>query len=110
MSTLASPSPPALRERFARHAARWKEQSRYLSNPAQIAMLPDYQRIIGLGPAALPLILDELQREPGQWFWALQAIADVNPVPPEAAGTVRLMAAAWLDWGRQNGLLADESA
>ena len=113
MSTPAVPdqSAPAvseadLRERFRRLAAQWKEQSRYLSNTAQMAMLPSYQRIIGMGWPAVPLILEELRREPGQWFWALESITDENPVPPEAAGQVRLMAQAWLDWGRRRGLIA----
>lgn len=95
-----------VRERFRRYAADWKKESRYLSNTAQMAMLPSYQRIIGLGLPAIPLILEELQREADQWFWALEAICDEYPVPPDAKGKVQLMAQAWLDWGKQNGYLA----
>jgi hypothetical protein len=94
-----------LRERFQRLAAEWKERSRYLSNTAQMALLEPYQRIIGMGPLVLPLILEELRREPDQWFWALEAITEQNPVPPEAMGKVRLMAQAWVHWGEQQGLL-----
>lgn len=94
------------RERFRRLADEWKEQSRFLSNVAQIAMLKPYQRIIGMGWDAVPLILEELQREPRQWFWALEAITEADPVPPEAAGKVRLMAKAWIDWGKQEGFLS----
>jgi hypothetical protein len=93
-----------MRERFQRLAAEWKEQSRYLSNTAQMAMLKPYQRIIGMGPPAVPLILEELQRHPDQWFWALEAITEVNPVPPEAAGRVREMAQSWIEWGRRHNL------
>jgi hypothetical protein len=50
---------------------------------------------------AVPLILDGLRREPDHWFWALEAITDENPVPAEAAGKVREMAKAWIDWGQQ---------
>jgi hypothetical protein len=102
------PSPASrsdLRERFQRLAAEWKEQSRYLSNTAQIAMLKPYQRIVGMGLPAIPLILEELQRDPDQWFWALESITEENPVPPEAAGQVRMMAQAWIDWGKQQGFL-----
>lgn len=94
-----------LRERFQRLTAEWKDQSRFLSNTAQMAMLRPYQRIIGMGWDAVPLILEELQREPDQWFWALEAITEQNPVPRESAGTVRLMAQAWIDWGKQHGFL-----
>ena len=92
-------------EGFQRLAAVWKQQSRYLSNTAQMAMLKPYQQIIGMGELAVPLILEELQREPDQWFWALEAITEQNPVPPEAAGKVRLMAQAWIDWGKKQGFL-----
>jgi hypothetical protein len=92
-------------QRFRRLAAEWKEQSRFLSNTAQMAMLKPYQRIIGMGAPVVPLILEELEREPDHWFWALEAITDENPVPQEAAGTVGLMAQAWLEWGRARGLL-----
>jgi hypothetical protein len=86
--------------------AEWKEQSRYLSNTAQMAMLRPYQQIIGMGAAAVPLILEELQREPGQWFWALESITEENPVAPEQAGRVRAMADAWIQWGIDRGLLS----
>ena len=92
-------------KRFHRLAREWREQSRHLSNHAQIAMLRPYQRIIGMGMPAVPLILEELRSEPDPWFWALEAITDDNPVPPEAAGIVPLMAQAWVDWGRQQGYL-----
>jgi hypothetical protein len=97
--------PAAPRERFQRLATEWKQRSRLLSNTAQMAMLPPYQKIIGMGPDAVPLILEELRREPDQWFWALEAITEENPVPPEAAAKVRQMADAWIEWGRQQGLV-----
>lgn len=92
-------------DRFPRLTAEWKQESRYLSNTAQMALLRPYQRIIGLGRAALPLILQELQREPDHWFWALEAITDENPVPAEASGDVARMTQAWIEWGKQRGYL-----
>ena len=105
MATLTEPSAD-VRNRFHRLAADWKQRSRYLSNSAQMAMLAPYQRIIGMGMDAVPLILEELKREPDQWFWALEAITDEDPVAPEAKGKVALMAQAWIEWGKQRGLLA----
>jgi hypothetical protein len=95
-------------ERFRRLAAEWKEASRDLSNTAQMAMLRPYQGIIGMGPPVVPLILEELRREPDHWFWALEAITEQNPVPREAAGKVHLMAQAWIRWGQQQGILRNE--
>lgn len=97
---------PDLKEQFERLCAEWRERSRYLSNTAQMAMLRPYQRIIGMGRPAVPLILAELRREPDQWFWALEAITGENPVPPDAAGQVQRTAEAWIDWGLDRGYLA----
>ena len=96
---------PQIRERFLRLATEWKQQSRYLSNTAQMAILKPYQRIIGMGWSAVPLILEELRREPDQWFWALESITEENPVPPDAAGFVRRTAEAWINWGSERGLI-----
>jgi hypothetical protein len=106
MPTFVSPAPADLRERFRRHSTEWKQKTRYLSNTAQMALLQPYQRIIGMGMPVVPLILEELRREPDQWFWALEAITEENPVPPEAGGNVRQMAQAWIEWGQRNGLVA----
>ena len=94
-------------DRFRRLADEWKEKSKHLSNTAQMVMLRPYQRIIGMGREALPYIFEELRREPDQWFWALEAITEENPVPAEAAGKVRLMAQAWIEWGKQQGLVPE---
>lgn len=101
-STRASAELPS---RFQQLAAQWKEQSHYLSNTAQMALLKPYQRIIGMGSPVAPLILQELQSGPDQWFWALEAITEENPVPPEAADNVGLMAQAWIEWGKRKGLI-----
>src|SRR5262249_59425632 len=93
-------------EGFRQVAAAWKEQSRYHSNTGGMAMIKPYQQIIGMGERAVPLILEELAREPDHWFWALEMITQENPVPPEAAGRVRQMADAWIAWGKQQGYVA----
>jgi hypothetical protein len=103
--TASMPVPSDVRERFEQLAAQWKEESLYLSSAAKMAMLKPYQRIIGMGPAVVPLILEELQREPDHWFWALEAITQQDPVPPEARGKVGEMANAWIAWGKQQGYL-----
>ncbi len=95
-----------LQERFQALKDDWKSRTRHLSNVAQIALVFSYQQIIGMGPQAVPLILAELQHEPDHWFWALEAITGENPVPKQYAGDIEASASAWLDWGKQNGLLA----
>lgn len=99
-------SATSVEERFRRLAAEWKEQARYLSNSMRMAMLTPYQRIIGMGMPVVPLILEELRREPHHWFWALEAITEQNPVPAEALGKTQEMADAWVEWGKRQGLIA----
>ena len=95
----------SLESRFGRLKEEWKQQSQYLSNATQMAMLQPYQQIIGLGPSVVPLLLRELAREPDHWFWALESITGQNPVPAEVVGHVAATAEAWLAWGRREGLL-----
>ena len=96
---------PEVLERFGRLAAQWREQSQFLSNTAQMAMLKSYQQIIGIGQPAVPLLLEELRREPDQWFWALEAITSQDPVAPADRGRLDRMAAAWIAWGVEQGHL-----
>lgn len=107
MSAVLEPTKfdPALQSRFSRLLADWKKRSRYLSNSAQMAYLKPYQHIIGMGWPAVPLILEEMAREPDQWFWALEAITEENPIPTEAVGRVQESTEAWLEWGYQRGLI-----
>ncbi|TWU43298.1 hypothetical protein Q31b_23360 [Novipirellula aureliae] len=89
-------------ERFQKLKDDWKSRTRHLSNTAQISLVFSYQQIIGMGPAIVPLILAELEKEPDHWFWALEAITGENPVRDTDAGDVEASAQAWLQWGKQN--------
>ena len=104
-ATLVAP-PAKLAATFRELADRWQADTLYLSSTTDIATHPAYQRVIGLGPQALPLILADLARQPRQWFWALAAITGEDPVPEADRGRVRAMADAWLAWGRENGWVA----
>jgi hypothetical protein len=94
---------PPLHERFRELRRQWKEETLYLSSITQIAMHPAYQRIIGMGRAALPLIFQELRREADHWFWALKAITGEDPVPASDRGKLPRMAEAWLTWAGDHG-------
>lgn len=94
-----------LSQRFRKLAAVWQEECCHLSSVREMALHPAYQQIIGMGPAVLPYLLDELEREPDHWFWALQSITGADPVRPEHQGRVGEMAQDWLRWaGRRGGV------
>jgi len=99
-----------LEREFARLAQAWKQDTRYLSSNTEIATHPAYQRIIGLGRDVVPLILADLRQEPYPWFWALRAITGEDPVAAANQGKVRQMAEAWIQWGKQKGLLSDDES
>ena len=82
-------------------AQEWAKQTMFTSSTTDIVLHPAYQRIIGLGKPALPLILRELATEPNHWFWALQCISGENP----AAGLTDFDEAVevWLSWGSERG-------
>jgi hypothetical protein len=126
METWSNVIPPALRESnmapvseapmlartqaevealFAELAEQWHRETDLLSSLTQKAIHPTYQRIIGLGPAALPLIFRELEAKGGHWYWALRAITGDDPTLPEDAGKIAGMREAWLDYGREWGYL-----
>ena len=92
--------------KFHKLTQQWREARDAKSSVAEMAVLPAYQGIIGMGQDAIPLILAELKSEgtaPDHWFWALAAIADDNPVPAKSRGKLSEMANAWLEWGRREG-------
>jgi len=101
-----------LEQTFQRLKRDWLEERSLVTSLSRTsAMCDSYQRIIGLGPQVIPLILRELtsEAEPDDWFWALAALTWANPVPPGSRGNLREMAKAWLTWGREHGYLNDES-
>jgi hypothetical protein len=87
-----------LQNQFFDLVREWKGATKYLSNINERCRHPAYQKIIDLGPDALPLILDELRREPDDWFAALRQLTGENPVAPAARGNLKEMTAAWLEW------------
>ena len=94
-----------LRQRFKRYADEWTAQTAHLSVLSQRVMHPSYQRIIGLGADALPLIIERLSTQPDHWFWALSSISGEDPVRPEDVGRFGVMRDTWIDWGRDRGLV-----
>jgi RNA polymerase sigma factor (sigma-70 family) len=92
-------------ERFQRLAAAWRANRGPTSSLTELAMRPEYQQIIGMGTDAVPLLLQELQRELDHWFWALVAITGEDPVGPEHKGKLSEMRKVWVQWGKDRGYL-----
>jgi hypothetical protein len=86
--------------------SQWKKQRGTTSSINDMILCPAYQKIIGMGSRAIPLILAQLTAEggdPDHWFWALQVLTGTDPVSEEDEGDLRKMAHAWIEWAVSKG-------
>jgi hypothetical protein len=95
----------SLHRRFYELADRWRKERGHTSKIRDLAVNSAYQQIIGMGEVAVPFLLEEMRTRPDQWTWALRAITGVNPVPEQARGKLREIAAAWVNWGIERGYI-----
>src|SRR5258708_6200663 len=89
--------------KFIRLRDEWKAQRGHEPSTMKLVMLPAYQKIIGMGPVVVPLLLRELESNLDNWFWALMAIAEADPIQESMRGDGEAMAQAWLKWGKERG-------
>lgn len=86
----------------------WHEATDPLPPNEKTAHL-SYRSIIQYGienrEAFLPLILNRLVDEGGEWYEALERIAGESPITWEIEGYRSKMKAAWVAWGRDHGYL-----
>ncbi|MEH2294628.1 hypothetical protein [Nostoc sp.] len=88
---------------FTALVKQWREETFGISSTNQMSMHHAYQQIIGMGKPVIPLLLREMEKKSGHWFWALKSISREDPVPQEYRGKVNEMTKAWLGWGKQRG-------
>ena len=94
---------------FREHLTAWKNETGHLSSMTKAIAHPSYLRIIGLSGCSIGhelerLLLNQLEHEPDHWFAALAAITGEDPVKPEYDFDEAVK--AWLDWGRQKGIIS----
>lgn len=88
--------------RFNQLAFEVIEDCMMVSSPTQIALHPSYQEIIGMGEKVLSLLIKKLDETPFFWFWALEAIAGINPVSKPHRGNIPEMVKDWKEWINAN--------
>lgn len=94
-----------LEKRFRELAEKWERETGSLSSVTKRVMHPSYQAIVGMGEQVVPILLRDLQDNRRDWFWALSAITQENPVDRSDAGRVDKMISAWIAWGKKKRLL-----
>ncbi len=88
---------------FYELADTWRAETGFSSSVLEMVSHPAYQRIIGLGPAVLPMLLREVEERHEHWYPALTAITGANPVKPQNRGRMGAMADDWIRWAKEQG-------
>lgn len=88
---------------FTNLVQQWRNETIGISSTTDLVMHPAYQQIIKMGPVVIPLLLREVARKSGRWFWALCEISGEDPVPLDKRGKTKEMTQIWLEWGGAKG-------
>ena len=92
-------------DRFHRLADEWYRQVGNVSSLTAMTKHPKYREIVNLGWDAVPFMLDDLRRNHGVWFSALEEITKIRPFDPSDAGNSKRMIEAWVQWGKRKKLI-----
>jgi hypothetical protein len=95
----------ALKEKFQRLKHKWNKETCLSSNMDDIVGNKYYQKIIKMGMPVVPLILKDLLKEPNHWFEALREITGEIPQKPIRPGFAQDAVEAWIEWGKEKGLI-----
>jgi hypothetical protein len=101
--TFDQPPDETIEERFRRLEATWMAEVGHHSATSKLINHPAFQEIIHLGTPVVPLMLQDLEKRPRLWVWALPEITGADPVPASDRGDISKMSEAWLRWGRIHG-------
>jgi hypothetical protein len=94
----------SLAAEFALLAKQWKEETVAYSSMTKMFSHPAYVRIIGMGKKdGIPLVLRELQKNQGGWFYALKFMAGEDL--SKGMANFEDAKAAWLEWGYKNNYI-----
>ena len=92
--------------RFDVLAASWEQETAGMSFVEQRRRHPAYAQLRDMGQAIVPMILRRIESNPSDWFDLLFELTDQDQhIDPADAGDVIKMTDAWVEWGKQNGLL-----
>jgi hypothetical protein len=94
-----------IKKKFSNLVNQWCNEAGFISSTDEAVIHPAYQQIIGMGESVLPLLLEELTKRSGRWFWALRSITGENPVPENHRGRTKEMIKDWIDWGKKKGYI-----
>lgn len=98
MSNSQNTTKPSLKEKFLDLKKAWLKETLIESSSDKICSNENYQEIIRLGFQVVPLIIEDMKKEPHHWFQALTKITNVDPTMPYNRGDLNKMTKDWLDY------------
>lgn len=81
---------------------RWRSETAFSSDPAELFGHPSFQALVDNVEIALPLIMSDLKTAPSNLVFVLEKAFGVTPYAEANAGDLRAMTDAWLAWGERN--------
>lgn len=93
----------AIAARFTELADEWERDTGLESFAYLKVTHRAFPKILRMGNAVLPMILNRLAARPTQWLVVLGAMTDEDPTGD--ATTMEEAVKAWHEWGRSRGLL-----
>lgn len=88
-----------LKRRFYKLKKQWYSDVAGYSSTTCMIKHSSYQEIIAMGPKAVPLIMNDLQKNgPNFWFYALRLLTNIDPVITGHQGYILKITDDWLNW------------
>lgn len=76
----------------------WFSDTEFMSSIDDMKRVLSFGRLVSLGQAALPKIIESLSKEPSLLGLVAGEIVGEDPITDEIRGDVRAMAGAWIGW------------
>lgn len=87
--------------RFRVLVRQWRMATAHLSSSSMLYSNASFLEIVAMGHKAVPLIIEELERQPDLLVAALPMITHEDPVSSDERGDIYAMAVAWIAWHRR---------
>jgi hypothetical protein len=100
---LFSPDRSYITLRLRGFIVNWQKETKFASNISAMVQNANFKNILSLGKPAVPIILQEINKNPSNLVWALNYIEGFNiSRSPISIGDACRM---WIKWGHNRGLI-----
>jgi len=90
---------------FETYYKQWKAETAFESNGRKIIENTYYQKMINMGKAAIPLILEKYVQANDHWSYASRRITGISLNESTNYGNLEAIRMDWIEWGVKNNLI-----